>query len=343
MRCELLAQGYPMGACLVEGEGGSQRPACELTLREEGGELRRLIKSIHLSRPENYLSIYQSGCNLSCRKCHSWEFSRRAEGSWLKPEEIGAICREYSGKVTLSEPRERATAWHAQESCRCCGACVLGRERPGGCPRRIEPAQVVLSPQGFGPARNIVAFTGGDLSCKPAFYARCARLIKEGTSLWVLLETNGFGLTPGHLDLLAESGLDAFWLDIKAFDEGAHRWLTGCGNREILSLPEATLKRGFILEVLSLYIPGLLEADQLQEIARLLSSVDPSIPFTILAFFPQYRMMEFRAPSAHEMAEAYIMAREAGLERVRLGNLGVFAREEEDIRLLEERLGGGWF
>ena len=26
--------------------------------------------------------------------------------------------------VNLEEPRERATAWHAQESCRCCGSCV---------------------------------------------------------------------------------------------------------------------------------------------------------------------------------------------------------------------------
>jgi pyruvate-formate lyase-activating enzyme len=36
----------------------------------------RIIKSISLSRPEDYLSIYQSGCNFSCLKCHSREFSQ---------------------------------------------------------------------------------------------------------------------------------------------------------------------------------------------------------------------------------------------------------------------------
>jgi len=36
-----------------------------------------------------------------------------------------------------------------------------------------------------------------------------------------------------------------------------HKWLTGCSNEHILKLPEGILKRGFVLEVLSLYIPDL--------------------------------------------------------------------------------------
>jgi len=40
--------------------------------------------------------------------------------------------------------------------------------------------------------------------------------------LWVLFETNGYGLTPTSLDLFREAGLDSFWLDIKAYDARAH-------------------------------------------------------------------------------------------------------------------------
>ena len=39
---------------------------------------------------------------------------------------------------------------------------------------------------------NIVGFTGGDLTCRPNFYARCAQLIKENTELWVLVESIPF-------------------------------------------------------------------------------------------------------------------------------------------------------
>ncbi|MHC5039664.1 MAG: hypothetical protein ACYTHM_20360 [Planctomycetota bacterium] len=69
--CALRAQGFLQGACDVV-SNGERLPACRATLRERGGKPERLIEGNHLSRPENYLSIYQSGCNLSCRKCHSW-------------------------------------------------------------------------------------------------------------------------------------------------------------------------------------------------------------------------------------------------------------------------------
>jgi pyruvate-formate lyase-activating enzyme len=270
--------------------GNKRKLACEATLRVRQDRLERLITSMHLSRPENYFSIYQSGCNLSCKKCHSWYFSKQATGQWLSPEDILQTAEAYAEQVTLMEPRERSTAWHAHESCHCCGACILTGERSPRCPGVLKAADISISPQGFGPARNVVAFTGGDLTCRPDFYAACARLIKKHTDLWVLIETNGYGLTPDNLDILRDSGVDSFWLDIKAEDAERHRWLTGSDNRLILQSPEEMLKRDFVVEVLSLYIPEVVDADELGRIAGRLASVDRSIPFTILAFFPEYKM-----------------------------------------------------
>ena len=204
------------------------------------------------------------------------------------------------------------------------------------CPSVLAPQSIVLSPQGFGPARNIVAFTGGDVMCCPEFYGECARLIKANTKLWVLLETNGYGLTPRNLDYLQASGVDAFWLDIKAFDPEKHQWLTGCSNERNLKLPEQILQRNFVLEVLTLYIPGVVESDDLQNIAHLLGAVDRDIPFTILAFFPEHRMKDYCSPTVKEMVLAYQRVKAAGLKNIRLGNLGVFARTEADqIYLME--------
>ncbi len=328
-KCQIKRQGFPPGSCLVKVDG-KRRPACHATLKYQNGDISRLITSVHLSRPENYLSIYQSGCNFSCRKCHSWYFSKVQDGTWYTPEAILKKCMEYEKLVNLEEPRKKATAWHAQETCRCCGSCVTRGCRSSTCPGVLDTKTMLLSPQGFGPARNIVAFTGGDLICCPEFYEECARLIKTQTNLWVLIETNGYGLTPRNLDRLRASGVDAFWLDIKAHDAEKHKWLTGCSNEHILRLPEEILKRGFTLEVLSLYIPDLIEADELEKIARDLSAVDTAIPFTILAFFPEYRMMDFRRPNTKEMVEAYRIVKAMGLKQIRLGNLGVFVRNDQD-------------
>ncbi|OGP93776.1 MAG: radical SAM protein [Deltaproteobacteria bacterium RBG_16_48_10] len=340
MKCNLIKQGYPQGSCLVEvGKGKSL--ACEATLKQTDSGPLRLISAVHLSRPENYLSIYQSGCNFSCRKCHSWDFTKIAKGEWWSPADVLKACKEYAREVTLQEPRERVTAFHAQDSCRCCGACVMYGKRSSLCPRIIQKKDIFLSPQGWGPARNIVAFTGGDLTCCPEFYIQCARLIKAETNLWVMIETNGYGLTPQNLDALKEAGVDSFWLDLKAYDEGDHKWLTGCFNRHLLKLPEEILKRGFVLEVLSLYIPNLVEIPQLKRIAKMLFEVDPEIPFTILAFFPEYQMKRYKSPKASEMVEAYHAVKAMGLWNVRLGNTGVFASSEEDYHLLKESVGVG--
>jgi len=340
--CRLKEQGLRPASCLVR-VGGKPFLACQATLKHEGENLYRLMTSIHLSRPENYLSIYQSGCNFSCRKCHSWHFSKVKDGEWYTPDQIATIAKDYEKNVTLIEPREKATAWHAHDTCRCCGSCTLHGKRSPLCPGLLDPDAISLSPQGFGPVRNIVAFTGGDIVCCPEFYGECALIIKRNTRLWVLLETNGYGLTPQNLDYLKDAGIDSFWLDIKAFSAEKHKWLTGCANDHILRLPEEIRRRGFVLEVLSLYIPGLIESDQIEMIAQLLYDTDPAIPFTILAFFPEYKMKDFRSPTVSEMVEAYQKAKATGLHNIRLGNIGIFAGTQEDMAYLTSHVDQGAF
>lgn len=281
----------------------------------------------------------------------------------MSPDDIARLAVKYAEQVTYKEPRERATAFSAVDLCRSCGVCVelaylpvieAGRvqkrpylmntgKRADFCPKKLQPEQIVLSPQGFGPARNIIAFTGGDLACQPEFYCLCSEKIKGlDLGLWILFETNGYGLTPQNLNLLRNTGVDAFWLDIKAYDGEVHRRLTGTSNEWVLRLPEEILKRGFVLEVLSLYIPGWVEKDQIKKIAVLLAAVDKDIPFTILAFFPEHKMRDVSSPTLEQMVSAYEAARTAGLKQVRLGNPGVFAKSEQDYKRLASLAPGGW-
>jgi uncharacterized Fe-S radical SAM superfamily protein PflX len=111
-KCRLKKQDLTPGSCLVEVEG-NKLPACLATLRYENGNIYRPITSVDPSQPGNYLSIYQSGCNLSCRKCHSWYFSKVQDGSWYTPEDILKKSMEYGKLMNLKEPRQRATAWYA--------------------------------------------------------------------------------------------------------------------------------------------------------------------------------------------------------------------------------------
>jgi len=98
--------------------------------------------------------------------------------------DILKACKEYEKGVTLREPRERATAFHAHDSCRCCGACVMHGKTVFALSQGHPEERDCSEPAGMGPARNIVAFTGGDLTCCPEFYIECTKRIKAETDLW---------------------------------------------------------------------------------------------------------------------------------------------------------------
>jgi len=339
MKCRLIEQGFKPGSCATRREN-SWKKACEITLKQENNEWYRLIKSAHLSRPEHYFSIYQSGCNHHCLKCHSFEFSKNANGTWISAREIGLLAREYEKNITVQEERKRATMWHATDLCRSCGSCLLHGKKGGLCPDVLKPADILLSPQGFGPARNIIAFTGGDLSCCVDFYCQASEEIKKNCQkMWVLIETNGYGLTPQNLDRLKDSGVDSFWLDIKAYERETYEKLCGTSNEWILKTPSEILKRGFVLEVLTLFIPDWVEDGQIEKISQLIFELDPAIPLTLLAFFPAYKMKEARAPTLPDMVRIFQQAKKIGLKNVKLGNCGVFARKNEDWEYLLKEVG----
>jgi len=81
----------------------------------------------------------------------------------------------------------------------------------------------------------------------------------------------------------------------------------------------------------------------LKKIAQLIFDVDPEIPFTILAFFPEYQMKRYKSPKVSDMIEAYMGVKAVGLRNVRLGNTGVFASSEQDYDLLKKKVGVGNF
>lgn len=182
-----------------------------------------------------------------------------------------------------------------------------------------------------------MSFTGGDLACQPEFYVEATQEVKSlDHGLWVLFETNGYGLTPRNLDLFRDAGMDSFWLDIKAYDDKAHRNLTGASNKWILKLPAKIVERNFVLEVSSVCIPGWVETDQIGKIAELLVQVDSTIPYAIVAFFPEHQLKQVPSPNFQQMVEAFEAAKDSGLKNVKLGNLGRFVKNREEYETLSK-------
>jgi len=115
--------------------------------------------------------------------------------------------------------------------------------------------------------------------------------------------------------------------DLKAFDENLHLALCGVSNRQTLEnfqwLGQFTHERPDppLLVASTLLVPGYIDEEEVGKIARFIASVDPAIPYSLLAFYPQFEMNDLPTTSRSQAEACQKSALKAGLERVRVGNV----------------------
>lgn len=161
--------------------------------------------------------------------------------------------------------------------------------------------------------------------------SRIARRNNPGRHLRICWETNG-SVNPDVLDewidLCIESG-GCIKFDLKAFDENLHEALCGITNRRTLSNFKRAAQRiserpSHPLVIAStLLVPGYIDAEEVKAIAEFIADIDPHIPYSLLAFHPQFLMADLPCTSRHHAYEAEAAARAAGLKRVKVGNQNI--------------------
>lgn len=181
---------------------------------------------------------------------------------------------------------------------------------------------------------SCICFFGGDPSVQMAHALETSRIAlqrarKEGRILRVCWETNGNmnrALAIRMAELSLESG-GVVKFDLKMYDENLGRVLCGVSNRIPLENFYEVGKKFFkqrpelpILTASTLLIPGYIDEVEVENIAKFISEVDPEIPYTLLAFYPQYVMDDLPTTSWRRARECYNAAKRY-LKKVRIGNI----------------------
>ena len=121
--------------------------------------------------------------------------------------------------------------------------------------------------------------------------------------------------------------------DLKAYDEALHIALTGASNRRTLdNFARAAgrfSKRPHPPPVVAstLLVPGYVDAEEVNRIARYVAGLAPDIPYALLAFAPHFYMSDLPRTSLRDAQEAEEAAREAGLTNVHVGNRHLLSPE----------------
>jgi len=181
---------------------------------------------------------------------------------------------------------------------------------------------------------SCICFFGGDPSVQMPHALKTSEIVlekarKEKCIFRVCWETNGywkkeFALRAAKLSLIS-GGVIKF--DLKTWDENLNKALSGVSNVPTLRSFKMTGKEFFkkcpnlpILTASTLLIPGYVDAEEVRNLASFIAEVDPRIPYTLLAFYPQYVMTDLPTTS-RELAVKCLDAAEEYLENVRIGNV----------------------
>jgi len=132
--------------------------------------------------------------------------------------------------------------------------------------------------------------------------------------------TNGY-FTAEAVDLLCDSGADAFNIDIKGDAETYRRHCAADGEK-VWQNVRRLKEKGAHVELTTLVIPNVNDdADCLRQIAqRIMQEAGPQTPWHLSRYFPAYKFHEPPTPLA-TLEKAYHLGKETGLSYVYLGNV----------------------
>jgi len=117
------------------------------------------------------------------------------------------------------------------------------------------------------------------------------------------METNAYLLGEELTLKLLKAGLSSTIVSLKAQQEELHHFYTGVSPRLILENFHKAYKLGLNLEVVSVFIPDLVEKEEIEKIAQFVSSIDLKIPYTVIPFIP-VPQAEWWQPRSEEIKEA---------------------------------------
>jgi pyruvate-formate lyase-activating enzyme len=121
-------------------------------------------------------------------------------------------------------------------------------------------------------------FMGTEAALDPEL-PQLAKELHEKWNSYNILLTNGM-VMPNLEDI------DQVIFSLKAYSEDVFKAYTGRSNKTALKNFEAIAKAGKNLHAEVVYIPELIEADEVERVAQFVASVDPNISFRIDAYFP---------------------------------------------------------
>jgi len=181
---------------------------------------------------------------------------------------------------------------------------------------------------------SCICFFGGDPSVQMPHALKTSEIALEEARrhrriLRICWETNG-NMRRDFAEEAAEISFQSGGVvkfDLKTWDDNIHQALCGVSNEAALRNFSMIGEKYFearsevpLLTASTLLIPGYVDAEEVERIAGFIASINPKIPYALLAFYPHYRLNDLPTTSRKQALECK-KAAEKHLEKIRIGNV----------------------
>ncbi len=180
-------------------------------------------------------------------------------------------------------------------------------------------------------------FFGGSPEPQLPFAINASRSMVEASPedriLRICFEWNGCG-NPRLVERAAKIALKSggnIKFDLKCFNPNLSLALSGVDNSSAYANFKMVYGRFYnerpdlpVLTATTLMVPGYVDAEEVDKISSSIASLDESIPYSLLVFFPHFMMRDLPVTPIEQVKECYQAARKH-LKRVNVGNLNLLA------------------
>ncbi|MDI6641138.1 MAG: radical SAM protein [Elusimicrobiota bacterium] len=174
-----------------------------------------------------------------------------------------------------------------------------------------------------------ICYFGGDPATQLPHALATSRYIRnKRKDIRICFETNGSmdrNLLRLAVELCLESG-GCIKFDLKAFNENLHYALCSVSNKTTLKNFEFVAKYigkrqdPPLLIASTLLVPGYIDEEEIYNIASFIASIDKTIPYSLLGFYPIFYLQDLPTTSKTQAEKSLKAAKNAGLVKVHIGN-----------------------
>jgi len=162
-----------------------------------------------------------------------------------------------------------------------------------------------------------IMLAGGE----PTIYKKAIIDLVKSCDTKTILSTNGYLIDGKFIREMEQSGLGEVHIDLKAYSQNLHAWYTEQSNKNVLKAIELLNSSNLDFEVITVFIPGLIDKEEIEEIADFLSRINDNMNYRIIRYVPvgdvSRRPTKSEIKGAVTIAEKYLKSVTSSLEERR--------------------------